>query len=475
MIQNSSSLLVIAAVSILTFSGCSREQFNSLNSSQPVGIAESEAFSGQRVNLFDAFNVLPGQDTIRVRLFPILRVPGGEPFPISANPYDIEFRFDRRASVEVEFPDGSRQSFWAQTSLRVDSSQGLRIQLDGSGGWISASQALRISIEVSGSVTRTIWDRGLATETARDFRGNFVVERTVHSVSASGRTGCRPSDARNVTHWSALNVVSVQDYLKSVVPSEVFPDWPVEALSAQAIAARAYALRHRAIARSAAQNRNWDVDPTTCFQSYRGTTLEKPLTTQAVQNTDGLIVSYRGEVVETLFSAHSGGYVASALDVFGNDVPYLPAQPDVGGVRERSIVGELGMNAAVWRRSAAFDSVREWLQVDVGWRAPGSQPRVEVWERNSSQRVLALSSNGTPVGASRSEQVNHRDQFRRRFNLRNTFFNISEVGGGLEIEGYGHGHGVGMSQWGTFVMASQGATFRQILSYYYPGTTIERR
>ncbi len=445
--------------------------------SSPVAIAESEVFSGQRVSLDEVFRTSFVADQLRVRLFPILRVPGGEPFPVTANPYEIEFQFDDRALIEIEDPNGFRSSQWAQRSLFVDSSAGLRLRMDESGSWVRADGAQRILITVTGSVTRLVWDRGLNTETTRDFRGDYALEKTVHSFSRAGSLGCRPADATTATYWSALNVVSVQDYLKSVVPSEVFPDWPVEALSAQSIAARAYALRHRSIARSAAQNRNWDVDPTTCFQSYRGTAVEKPLTSVAVENTDGLIVSYRGEVVETLFSAHSGGYVASARDVFGNEVSYLPAQPDVSGVRDRSIVGEVGLNAAVWRRSAAYDSLREWIEVELGWGrgAAGSRPRVEVWERNSSQRVVALSSNGTVIGSSRSEQLQRRDQFRRRYNLRNTFFILNETNSGIEIEGYGFGHGVGMSQWGAFVMASQGATFRDILSYYYPGTAIERR
>src|SRR4051795_3024147 len=119
----------------------------------------------------------------------------------------------------------------------------------------------------------------------------------------------------------AINVVGLEQYLYGVVPSEMPFSWAPEALKAQAVVARSYALATR---RSGA----FDLYPDTRSQVYLGVEHEKPSTTAAVDATAGQVVLYQGAVAKTFFFSTSGGRTASAADVWGGTVPYLVSVPD---------------------------------------------------------------------------------------------------------------------------------------------------
>jgi stage II sporulation protein D len=119
----------------------------------------------------------------------------------------------------------------------------------------------------------------------------------------------------------AINIVGLEQYLYGVVPSEMPFNWAPEALKAQAVVARSYALATR---RTGA----FDLYPDTRSQVYLGIEHEKPSTTDAVDATAGQVVLYQGEVAKTYFFSTSGGRTASAEDVWGEAVPYLVSVPD---------------------------------------------------------------------------------------------------------------------------------------------------
>ena len=125
----------------------------------------------------------------------------------------------------------------------------------------------------------------------------------------------------NVGKLRAINMVGLEQYLYGVVPSEMPYTWHPEALKAQAIAARSYALATR---RTGA----FDLYPDTRSQVYLGIEHEKPSTNAAVNATAGQVVLYDGEVAKTYFFSSSGGRTASAGDVWGEPVPYLVSVPD---------------------------------------------------------------------------------------------------------------------------------------------------
>ena len=118
----------------------------------------------------------------------------------------------------------------------------------------------------------------------------------------------------------AINMVGLEQYLYGVVPSEMPYTWAPEALKAQAIAARSYALATR---RTGA----FDLYPDTRSQVYLGIEHEKPSTNAAVNATAGQVVLYDGQVAKTYFFSSSGGRTASAEDVWGEPVPVPRLRP----------------------------------------------------------------------------------------------------------------------------------------------------
>jgi stage II sporulation protein D len=121
---------------------------------------------------------------------------------------------------------------------------------------------------------------------------------------------------------TVVNVINLEDYLKGVVPNELSPDaFPqIEALKAQAVAARTYVLRNR----GGYASRGYDICATPSCQVYRGKSTEKAMSTQAVDETRGTIASYQGSLINALYTSTCGGHTETGSNIFeGSGVPYL--------------------------------------------------------------------------------------------------------------------------------------------------------
>jgi len=119
-----------------------------------------------------------------------------------------------------------------------------------------------------------------------------------------------------------VNVVPLEIYLQGVVANEMPHTWPLEALKAQSVAARSYALANLV------KGKPFDLYSDVRSQVYQGVAGEQPRTSEAVRVTAGQVVLYGGEVATTFYYSSSGGRTASAADVFGTEVPYLVSKPD---------------------------------------------------------------------------------------------------------------------------------------------------
>ncbi|HVU77108.1 MAG TPA: SpoIID/LytB domain-containing protein [Gaiellaceae bacterium] len=127
------------------------------------------------------------------------------------------------------------------------------------------------------------------------------------------------ADGKNV---DVIDVVSLEDYVKGVVPAEMPSTWPAQALEAQAVAARSYALANLA------KGKPFDLYDDTRSQEYGGAGVQVPSTDAAVDATKGQVVTYHGKVADTLFFSTSGGRTASSLEATGILVPYLVPEAD---------------------------------------------------------------------------------------------------------------------------------------------------
>ena len=121
---------------------------------------------------------------------------------------------------------------------------------------------------------------------------------------------------------NVVNALALEQYVKGVMPNEVPPSWPTEELKAQAVAVRSIAIT------GDVGGNGFDLYSDTRSQVYKGLESEYARTNDAVAATRGQVVTYGGEVAQTLYSACSGGHTESAVNVFGSPVPYLVGVPD---------------------------------------------------------------------------------------------------------------------------------------------------
>jgi len=245
-----------------------------------------------------------------------------------------------------------------------------------------------------------------------------------------------------------VNVVDVEGYVCGVVPCEVVPSWSAEALKAQAVAARSYALVK--MEKTAAQP--YDVVATVYDQKYGGLDVETAATNAAVAATAGQVLYYRGQPFTAWYHACCGGATADAAQVFNE-----PSPPQRG-----SPCGYCS-KAPVYR----------WTT-----RMKGA----DVAARLGVRDLVGLSTQGVGLDGRVAQVVVHRAagttlpvtglRFRERLGLRSTRFEIKADGDCFVFEGRGWGHGVGMCQWGARGMADAGKAYAEILAHYYRGAEI---
>lgn len=254
-----------------------------------------------------------------------------------------------------------------------------------------------------------------------------------------------------------VNVVGLEEYLESVVPSEVPALWPMEVLKAQAIASRTYALR------KILENKDKEYDVVASYKSqvYSGTIKQHPRTRQAVRETRGMVMTHNGEVIFAFFHANSGGLTESAEIIGSRSFPYL-----------RPFVDKFSRNTfrSFWRTSIPK---AEFLRRIFGTENV-RLVEIEIPSRTSagSVREVKVVASGGGRDFSRVISIN---EFRETFPLvLSAKFEVDVEGEAVVFRGYGWGHGVGMSQWGAKEMASQGYSYREILRYYYKDVDIVR-
>lgn len=248
-----------------------------------------------------------------------------------------------------------------------------------------------------------------------------------------------------------VNVVDLEAYLRGVVPAEMMPNWPAEALRAQAVAARTYTLVHLD------PNAAYDVCATDECQVYRGRDVEHPNTDAAVASTAGLVLTYAGTFANTYYHADSGGVIASSAEVWGRDLPYLQAFQDIAADGPHR----------TWTARLTPDTVARTLRA-VGHDV-GVVQRMAVVATSTSGRVARAEFVGSG-GRVVLEGLALRTAL-RGWGLKSTRFTMT---GDLTLRGEGWGHGVGMSQYGARALALQGYGYAQILGFYYPETTLQR-
>ncbi len=253
-----------------------------------------------------------------------------------------------------------------------------------------------------------------------------------------------------------INHLPLDEYLYGVLYHEVSHRWPMEALKAQAITARTFALYQ--IRQNKAQP--YDLRSDIYSQVYGGRTSEKWSTTTAVDKTKGQILTYRADIFPTYYHATCGGYTEDAANLWNIDLVPLKGVPC--NFCSDSPHYRWTKNILLW---ALEDKLKE-----NGYKL-GKISTVTILSKNKSGRVdkIEIKDNaGTSIiltGKDFRQMLGPND-------VSSTKFDLSIRWGSLVLDGLGWGHGVGMCQWGAYGMARKGKKVDEILQYYYPGSEI---
>lgn len=294
---------------------------------------------------------------------------------------------------------------------------------------------------------------------AKGFSSNKVIIRTRQQdlIFIDGRAFrgkiqlIKNSNAR----FTAVNYIELEDYVKGILFHEVSHYWPVEALSAQAVVSRTYAIYQ------SMENKNKDFDLTSDVfsQVYGGRASERYRTNNAVEETKGIVLNYRGKVMPAYFHATCGGHTEDVSLVWNLDM--APLKGVVCGFCQES-------PHFSWHYVIDAKELEGKLSKS-GYNISGIN-KIAVLGRDGSGRISDLSI----VSEKKALKISAKD-FRGIIGpnlIRSTNFNAGIIGADIVFEGFGWGHGVGLCQWGAYFMAKQGYTFERILKYYYPGSEI---
>ncbi|MBW4519249.1 MAG: SpoIID/LytB domain-containing protein [Scytolyngbya sp. HA4215-MV1] len=261
---------------------------------------------------------------------------------------------------------------------------------------------------------------------------------------------------------TAVNYVDLEQYLYSVLGAEMSCNWPLEALKAQAVAARSYALKQR----QSAGNGMFDLGDTAAWQVYGGIEKECTTTQAAVNATEGQVLTYNGQIIEAVFHSSSGGYTENVEDIWVQALPYLRAVPDFD---QGTPVFQWTVNFSRSELSQKISGVGNIISLTPERTTPHG-------------RIITMKV----VGDAGSRNISG-ESLRSALGLKSTLFEVVPQYGSVasaaknqqppiafQIIGRGFGHGLGMSQWGAYNLAQKGFNYQQIVLHYYKGSSLAK-
>ncbi len=293
---------------------------------------------------------------------------------------------------------------------------------------------------------------------------------------------------------TVVNVVELEDYLLGVVPSEMCAWYPLDALKAQAIAARTYALKN--IGRFSAQG--FDLTDTASSQVYSGYCSEDPRSTRAVVETTGMVLTYNDDLIDAVYSSTCGGYTENASEAWGHAVPYLRGIADFDQECNPTLchpeteeawadyfktARPLHCLQPKYAHVASFRWVKVLTRRELEDGLPaelrvGVVRRIVPLHRGYSGRITSLRLEGSTHSVLIEKELPICKAFGQ---LRSSAFSVETYRDdhGTPVVfvfwGAGWGHGLGMCQVGAVGLADEGWSYDRILSFYYNGIALERR
>lgn len=254
-----------------------------------------------------------------------------------------------------------------------------------------------------------------------------------------------------------VNELPLEDYLVGLINCEISSLWPIEAVKAQAVIARSYAIYQKDNRKGAL----YHLESTVMDQVYNGADIEDSRAARAVRETSGEVLVHSGTIIQAFYHSNCGGHTEAAVNVWGGDIPYLK------GVDCKYCITT---PPARWETTLSLKKLETLLKA-AGYPS-GSLREIRAGRLNPSGRLQDLTL-VTSRGASKITAVNFRKAIGYTV-LKSTNFSLRQKGDDILFSGVGNGHGVGLCQWGAKQRAGDGFSYREILDYYYPGVRLER-
>ena len=302
-------------------------------------------------------------------------------------------------------------------------------------------------------------------ETTENVNNSQNISKNVEKSVNTEHTNTDNTSTNNTTNSSVSEItvyrsngsvinLNMTDYLIGVVSSEMPASFNLEALKAQSVLARTYALKAKQTGKKLTDTVSTqsyiDIDQMknkwgNSFNTYYNKIKN------AVENTNGEYLSYNGNYIEALYHSTNNGKTESSLDVFGNYYPYLV-----------SVSSEYDKNASSYLRtiSMPLDTISNKLGLSLN-----NDSVISIISYTDGGNIKEININGNNFSGKKVREL---------LGLRSADFDISISDNNANITTRGYGHGVGMSQYGANGMANAGYSYKDILSHYYPGTTLTK-
>ncbi len=281
---------------------------------------------------------------------------------------------------------------------------------------------------------------GIISWGKKDYRGNL------HVTTSETNRSC-----------DLINESKMEDYISTLLAKEMNSKWPIEALKAQAIAARTYALHRMNLNKNEIFHlENSEQDQVS--GTYSDETIQ---TRKASMNTQGLVLmNKKGKLVPSFFHSKCGGLTLAPQHVWSEVVV---------GYKQVECIYCAPHGKKNWMRYFSKDRLKNALLSLIPDKAGKKAEILILPSRNSYPYVRFYIDDNLKIVS----KAKLRKKLGRRIFPSNNFSLVS-VGSGFRMEGSGYGHGVGMCQYGAFEMAKKGLNYKQILAYYYPNLNIKK-
>ena len=255
-----------------------------------------------------------------------------------------------------------------------------------------------------------------------------------------------------------VNQLPLEEYLVGLINCEISSAWPIEAVKAQAIIARTYALEKKKSRMLSA----YHLESSVVDQVYEGSLIEDSRSRRAVFETEGEVLTFGGTIIQAFYHSSCGGSTEASENVWGSSIPYLKGvecqycQTSPAGT---AWTCKLFLKEIEVRLLSAGHKVSGLSEIK-----PGS-----VNSRGRLKQVVLMTSSGSSTISG--------EQFRKAIgysSIKSTRFVVKNSNSEISFSGNGNGHGVGLCQWGAKQRALDGFNCKEILSYYYPGTQLKK-